>query len=130
MRISDWSSAGCSSDLAGQLESADLDFARGLAFALYGHGIDEEFVMSRIENMRRQFHGHAIIDCFYAFPGRDGFEQKFGCVHAAQMIDWQARKRVVSGKSVSVLVALGGRSIIKKKTMKTYNSQTTTYKDI
>src|SRR3546814_1335057 len=88
MRISDWSSAGCSSDLAGQLESADLDFARGLAFALYGHGIDEEFVMSRIENMRRQFHGHAIIDCFYAFPGRDGFEQKFGCVPAAQMIDW------------------------------------------
>src|SRR3546814_8591391 len=85
MRISDWSSDVCSSDL---LESADLDFARGLAFALYGHGIDEEFVMSRIENMRRQFHGHAIIDCFYAFPGRDGFEQKFGCVHAAQMIDW------------------------------------------
>src|SRR3546814_19674564 len=88
MRISDWSSDVCSSDLligerqlrqAGQLESADLDFARGLAFALYGHGIDEEFVMSRIENMRRQFHGHAIIDCFYAFPGRDGFETKFGC---------------------------------------------------
>src|SRR3546814_6444460 len=65
-----------------------MDLARGLAFALYGHGIDEEFVMSRIENMRRQFHGHAIIDCFHAFPGRDGFEQKFGCVHAAQMIDW------------------------------------------
>src|SRR3546814_1699997 len=97
MRISDWSSDVCSSDLligerqlgqAGQLESADFVFALVLAFALYGHGIDEEFVMSRIENMRRQFHGHAIIDCFYAFPGRDGFEQKFGCVHAAQMIDW------------------------------------------
>src|SRR3546814_16186904 len=89
MRISDWSSDVCSSDLALHL------LAEGGVLA--GHragGGDREGVLGpRRRNVERQ--------------RRDGGQHG------------QDRKSVVMGKSVSVRVDLGGRRIIKKHTFRT-----------
>src|SRR3546814_13097029 len=118
MRISDWSSDVCSSDLAG---------VRGLLRGLHG-------------NPRNLFRPRDR-------PGRgsdaardtDGacanyHQHRFGAVDARRTTGADAvepgrcdradRKSVVSGKSVSVRVDLGGRRIIKKK-KKLDNTETT-----
>src|SRR3546814_13672782 len=87
LRISDWSSDVCSSDLR-QLRHAFLE--------------------------RRNRHARGIglpwihVDDDAALPGGGGTGSPAGLTR-------EARKRVVSGKGVSVRVVLGGRSIIKKK---------------
>src|SRR3546814_13804507 len=88
MRISDWSSDVCSSDLQIVLGDAELEMlaARRLAPALGRDDLD-------------------LAEHVLAFATRED----------ATLVD---RKSVVEGKSVSVLVDLGGRRIIKKKTTK------------
>src|SRR3546814_13292512 len=101
MRISDWSSDVCSSDLPRRpgRKAADL-LARGIpiagraAFAV--PCADRQiipFMRDRAEQARQD-----------------------ACVMLEIGVDHGDRKSVVSGKSVSVRVDLGGRRIIKKKT--------------
>src|SRR3546814_19243063 len=90
MRISDWSSDVCSSDL----DIAAAPFAEGKV--LSGHDARRaQFPdqLSRDEILRRHA-GHRVVE----------------------MENKQDRKSVVEGKSVSVRVDIGGRRIIKKKT--------------
>src|SRR3546814_13157123 len=102
MRISDWSSDVCSSDLSWQMlpcPARDLGrrqrarHARDLAAALEQH-------------QRR--------DAADAETGA-----QFGLRLGIELAQPQDRKSVVEGKSVSVRVDLGGRLIIKKKTQLT-----------
>src|SRR3546814_20361475 len=90
MRISDWSSDVCSSDL--------------LKHALAKHAIEEE---------------NAIYPALRDAGQRDGAEElirEHGDVkHYLYDLENIDRKSVVLGKSVSVRVDLGGRRIIKKK---------------
>src|SRR3546814_18187027 len=90
MRISDWSSDVCSSDLASNASSSVeiTGRARSHASARGGKG--------------RQLSA-ATITC----PRRQG-----ACLQSALPAD---RKSVGSGKSVSVRVDIGGRRIIEKK---------------
>src|SRR3546814_14475974 len=114
MRISDWSSDVCSSDLyRGAVEDAfagltqatsDLlgpDLSRPLTISLTSE-IGLRWLMPRFHRFRVQ---HPDIDT--------------AILSTYQLADLQAgeadRKSVVQGKSVSVRVELGGRSIIKKK---------------
>src|SRR3546814_18476772 len=101
MRISDWSSDVCSSDLPCP---SGLDLQQAGRKAL----VDADRAAGRVRNcpfLRRQ-HDHARH--FGAFGGG-------GPARRQPRLD---RKSVVSGKSVSVRVDLGGRRIIKKKNKK------------
>src|SRR3546814_17147016 len=92
MRISDWSSDVCSSDLLPPLRVAGLlEAARGALAQLS----DAEMLVTRLE----------------AYPERD---TAFAMARATS----RDRKSVVEGKGVSVRVDLGGRRIIKKKNRK------------
>src|SRR3546814_13941300 len=111
MRISDWSSDVCSSDLegfgkaiGGRLRGiADLQpERRSVAQQRREHrqvarGGDDQYLADAAEHQRRQ----RIID--------------HRLVEHGQKLLREDRKSVVSGKSVSVRVDLGGRRIIKKK---------------
>src|SRR3546814_20168500 len=112
MRISDWSSDVCSSDLlAGlgaqpQAGAADgvLRDHRGAGIGGHRFEVTEEIGAEPVAGQ---------IDA-----RRDGrFRQQF-----AGFLD---RKSVVSGKSVSVRVDLGGRRLINKKTTKEHLNQNT-----
>src|SRR3546814_15060278 len=106
MRISDWSSDVCSSDL-----------------------------LSRLRRLRTL--GCRTLRC-RRLQHRLGHRCRGGCGFSGRSLDrdlngpgfdrQEDRKSVVSGKSVSVRVDLGGRRIIKKKTQ-TLNKQTTVYKE-
>src|SRR3546814_18225064 len=89
MRISDWSSDVCSSDLQGRRRAV------GLAQILHQHQRSpiRRRGQQRHDNNRQESHWRA------EHAGRNGLD----------------RKSVVEGKSVSVRVDLGGRRIIKKK---------------
>src|SRR3546814_16965117 len=87
MRISDWSSDVCSSDLERQHE----EFKDRVGEIITGVVKSVEF-------------GHVVVNL-----GRAE-----GVIRRDQQIP-RDRKSVVSGKSVSVRVDLGGRRIIKKK---------------
>src|SRR3546814_18905014 len=102
MRISDWSSDVCSSDLGGVPEDSrittrydEADFAQALMGVLHetGHAM---YARARPNAWRYQPVGEA----------RD-------------------RQRVVKGKSVSVRVDLGGRRIIKQKKHRTIQRKPT-----
>src|SRR3546814_18877323 len=107
MRISDWSSDVCSSDLDAMAVHAEP--------ALH---VEREFELAE----------------FIAIGGDD--QRALGAIadgDAGRGLDLGGelrpdRKSVVSGKSVSVRVDLGGRRIIKKK--KTTSIQTNIYKTI
>src|SRR3546814_17801711 len=134
MRISDWSSDGCSSDLVRHLVAADDE---GVIIPHLFRPIDGKPARQgqSLERLAK-FPGLARIGRKIAArrPLRQGgaeraaklgpgdarrvMVQQFGLdAHAAQSLDQAARDRksVVEGKSVSVRVDLGGRSIIKKK---------------
>src|SRR3546814_16008151 len=85
MRISDWSSDVCSSDLLQPRRSASRQHAP-----------------ARLRQLERRLRVLVGEDFFGRGPAR--------------RICGEDRKSVVSGKSVSVRVDLGGRRIIKKKT--------------
>src|SRR3546814_5030268 len=94
MRISDWSSDVCSSDLDMLAVDPDLRHA-GAAAGLLAHFLALGSVIGDID-----------LGIGLAFP----VEQCLG----ARAVATQDRKSVVEGKSVSVRVDLGGRCIIKK----------------
>src|SRR3546814_18133194 len=103
MRISDWSSDVCSSDL--------------ILSGLYGVTV-YAMLPAALSNNRDEMTQMQMLEAIRAFDRQ---------LHTAD------RKSVVSGKSVSVRVDLGGRRIIKKKTSKnsisleTYIKKTTLY---
>src|SRR3546814_15559848 len=103
MRISDWSSDVCSSDLQVDLPTEILldtnPRARRRATLRVGRGGHQ-----RPDQRAQVPHGGMVAD-----PQRDGV-----------VYPGEDRKSVVSGKSVSVRVDLGGRRIIKKKKRSTY----------
>src|SRR3546814_15051483 len=95
MRISDWSSDVCSSDL----------IQRGIA----GYTQHANFCPWP-ENEQGRLRASACRSC------RDRFRFEQNCRSAKSDVDrYKDRKSVVTGKSVSVRVDLGGRRIIKKK---------------
>src|SRR3546814_20494041 len=99
MRISDWSSDVCSSDLIG---SGPTNSMRGAAFLT---GIENAIVMDV---------GGTTCDIGVlakGFPRESTLSIDIGGVRT----NFRDRKSVVSGKSVSVRVDLGGRRIITKK---------------
>src|SRR3546814_19935455 len=109
MRISDWSSDVCSSDLAVGLLEGGFEgsiLIRGEEAAkLHNDGRTR---------LRRDALGF-VYQFHHLLPDFSAVEN----VILPQMIrnaDPRDRKSVVSGKSVSVRVDLGGRRIIKKKT--------------
>src|SRR3546814_18675671 len=109
MRISDWSSDVCSSDL---LASGDRGIAQLLrpCQPVVGHAILLPFA---------EAYSVVAEQLARARPGDVVDEQAL--LDAALVEGRQDRKRVVWGKGVSVRVDLGGRRILKKK-KKTNNS--------
>src|SRR3546814_11838614 len=112
MRISDWSSDVCSSDLAfGAVDAEIRDMwdlekeAQAAAFDAVQPGAPCESV----DAAARRVLERAGLGPDYRLPGLD-------------------RKSVVSGKSVSVRVDLGGRRIIKKKKRNKHKPTTYTKK--
>src|SRR3546814_15060268 len=106
MRISDWSSDVCSSDL----RCADADARPRLGLAAPGQpdapaarGRRTRGVPARQSRARRHLYGYVA---------------KLGNRGLARSVD---RKSVVEGKRVSVRVDLGGRRIIKKKQNEIYS---------
>src|SRR3546814_12028785 len=128
MRISDWSSDVCSSDLSAEDGAAVVPRA-----AENQHDPDEEGGDHRIDGFRRdravEVGEKSAAEAHQAGAENEGLQAAEGDVlaerggrrlvvadgphHAAP--GRTDRKSVVSGKSVSVRVDLGGRRIIKKK---------------
>src|SRR3546814_20451315 len=99
MRISDGSSDGCSSDL--HRAALDREIARWAAGALVDRPDRPLAAQRRDEMVERDIMVAAVV----------------GDLAQRHRLDQgQDRQSVVSGKSVSVRVALGGRRIIKKTT--------------
>src|SRR3546814_14538430 len=94
MRISDWSSDVCSSDLPAR---PSAEPAGGLRQLRSGPG-------RRSGAADPQYHGSGVVSGGLPDP-----------IVAAQVGRGRDRKSVVEGKRVSVRVDLGGRRIIKKK---------------
>src|SRR3546814_11511495 len=125
MRISDWSSDVCSSDLvqavfealelapggrAGVAGEVDALREEGVQFGLVGidrfpglvdPGLRLRRVRDRLGDVREPL-----------APGHRGLLPAAGVLQPARLLD---RKGVVWGKSGSVRVGLGGRSLVKKK---------------
>src|SRR3546814_16320916 len=101
MRISDWSSDVCSSDLL----SAD-------ALKTLHDALDAQRDINRRLDIANFIRVPVVVRAkIVADPARVADEVQA----AASKALLEDRKSVVSGKSVSVRVALGGRRIIKKK---------------
>src|SRR3546814_18901792 len=114
MRISDWSSDVCSSDLATSLlvDTSDGAWRRGLEAAAVELRRALEFGFSDAEVAEQV----ARIRSSLENAARSSATQTNNALVAAALglID-DARKSVVSGKRVEVRLARGGRRIIKKK---------------
>src|SRR3546814_12731613 len=108
MRISDWSSDVCSSDLSFKTRSASMD-----------RWITGHFHLSRLLFLRdcNYCAGRHYAYCIsLAADGGAVFCCSAGCRHEGQTCDGGVdRKSVVEGKSVSVRVGSGCRRINKKK---------------
>src|SRR3546814_12830158 len=103
MRISDWSSDVCSSDLVGQA----IVLAEQQGVERVGVGGDRG-------QLRVDGGGHVVVEL-----GEGGQALAQLGLAAVAGLDGD-RKSVVEGKSVSVRVDLGGRRIIKKKRYNLY----------
>src|SRR3546814_11542322 len=114
MRISDWSSDVCSSDLGGPAARGNDLLQPGERAAAHEQdigGVDLEELLLRV--LASALRGHRGDRAFH------DLEQRL--LHAlARHVD---RKSVVEGKSVSVRVDLGGRRIIKKKNKTTTKAE-------
>src|SRR3546814_18214346 len=115
MRISDWSSDVCSSDLA----SADL---QGLWGGVPQDWIDNVLYAGAAQALQAAIEHRARADATIATGLTNDFNNyrrphidvnADADAHMA-MLTFKDRKSVVSGTSVSVRVDLGGRRIIKK----------------
>src|SRR3546814_15947740 len=114
MRISDWSSDVCSSDLV----VADLYFAILQLHRIVCAGLDAALGAFRVRHVLQQdFRDARDIEFLLQLfpPGQWLGYMKLGLPPRSIDAD---RKSVVSGKSVSVRVDLGGRSILNKKIIK------------
>src|SRR3546814_12897654 len=98
LRISDWSSDVCSSDLISASIRGDA-YNRGLSLAQGDHAA----TMGALSTAAGQY--------------GDLTGQGISAMGIGNHMDMGDRKSVVSGTSVSVRVDLGGRRIIKKKTI-------------
>src|SRR3546814_20169581 len=130
MRISDWSSDVCSSDLSFNYTKSNANYPSVVAGATYSleglskysyslvgyyekYGIQarvaytyrDDFLQTAVGRNSEQeyFNGYGQLDASLSYDLTDNFT----------VLD---RKSVVSGKSVSVRVDIGGRGIIKKNT--------------
>src|SRR3546814_14833276 len=108
MRISDWSSDVCSSDLIQNRVGRIHDEAVEL-----GHALGEFDISSRTADRHTRILANIERQCFGYIEARS-FDQT--PAHRSAVPHQEDRKSVVSGKSVSVRVDLGGRRIINKKT--------------
>src|SRR3546814_13523608 len=95
MRISDWSSDVCSSDLTLQVEVVALDWKWLFIYPQYGVATVNELAAPIDTSIKFHITASSVMNSFF-IPALD-------------------RTSVVKGKSVSVRVDLGGRRIIKKK---------------
>src|SRR3546814_15199735 len=115
MRISDWSSDVCSSDLE-QRRALRRPVARRSGAVPFAGDKDERFARVRIAPRglpQRQNVAARRVD---RASRRDRFVQQVADIGVGeQPAQNQDRKSVVSGTSMSVRVDLGGRRIIKKK---------------
>src|SRR3546814_19712210 len=140
MRISDWSSDVCSSDLNACL----FPLRKGKRFDLRERQIRKRFlcaVPNAIQIMPIEHHLQNIIvndfdpafmvigkdrytpfarpwdepPCEHACPYGGENQASPKCVHELRPCNLEDRKSVVSGQSVSVRLDLGGRRILKKK---------------
>src|SRR3546814_19619115 len=100
MRISDWSSDVCSSDLRRRQALRHV--------VLHRDGVLELRVLHHVQDRRE---GFGLYHLGLVVQAGDQRRQ-----HEVALALGQDRKSVVSGKSVSVRVDLGGRRILKKKT--------------
>src|SRR3546814_21133353 len=103
MRISDWSSDVCSSDLSGILDRSTVP--AGLLIRAQAAEAGE---LARAVAEALDYVGVLTLE-FFASENGPVFNEMAPRVHNSD------RKSVVSGKSVSVRVDLGCRRIIKKK---------------
>src|SRR3546814_19414089 len=121
MRISDWSSDVCSSDLSADRNRGDW----GLLLRLAGLADAGESVVNRSDQPRTI----ADFDLVVRHMRRNDVSRQSNEILVAPRFLAHSpapayrrirtyRQSVVSGKSVSVRVDLGGRGIIKKKTKK------------
>src|SRR3546814_18393377 len=101
MRISDWSSDVCSSDLREKLAADDFT----------AHEIDRIVEAVPIATHNQRGLGTLHIGC----PSSEDIEAETLVRMVEESMSSEDRKSVVSGKRVSVRVDLGGRRIIKKK---------------
>src|SRR3546814_15155732 len=99
MRISDWSSDVCSSDLKGEREQAIAAYFR-VTPAVVSQRLKLASVSHRLHEVYAA--GDMTLDQLHAFTVRDDHDR-------------QERKSGVSGKSVSVTVDHGGRRNLKQK---------------
>src|SRR3546814_21118863 len=116
MRISDWSSDVCSSDLTSPVENHP-DSASGKQ----GTASSGRFTPRHPESARTLVHmGTGKRGCCDSC----GWILRFGEAGGARSasICWQERKSVVWGKSVSVRVDLGGRRIMKNNMIERVNA--------
>src|SRR3546814_19458418 len=112
MRISDWSSDVCSSDLGRFLRKSNLDELPQFINVLRG---DMSVVGPRPHISKQDEYAKTIVKYpfrYFVTPGITGYAQVNGFRGETSEPD---RQSGVSGKSVSVRVDHSGRRIIKKK---------------
>src|SRR3546814_16638950 len=116
MRISDWSSDVCSSDLVTEQSARMLEVARASALAIQEGPVDGH--QSRIICYRGE---HRRSEPGQSPPAKRRSRSEAQAVRCNidRPIPQIDRTSAVSGKSVSVRVDLGGRRILKKKTTRT-----------
>src|SRR3546814_14006403 len=122
MRISDWSSDVCSSDLVDLRQLLDRECHIDRADILLeigdplGTGDRHDRLVTVQQPSKRQLTSRDAVPC----AQRLDFLQQRRVTW--QIVTLEDRKSVVSGKSVSVRVDLGGRRIIKKKKQTKHNN--------
>src|SRR3546814_15164618 len=109
MRISDWSSDVCSSDLLQKCRR--FPDCQDEQRQNYRHSLYKSYpeYFGPIKKLQ-------IFSCLYRpLHGKDGSRLVLSCFSGRNTGCQRDRKSVVEGKSVSVSVDVGGRRIIKKK---------------